>query len=388
MQRSRPRFTRPGFGYDLVLATSRRNPILAVAAIACLSLTGVVLWLLQEQAAPPAGLSRPAKSIAVLPFENLNNDRENAFFAAGMQDDILTGLSKIADLKVINTRSVQTFRSDTPRNLRQIGRELGVRHVLEGSVRRWGDRVRISARLLNTDTGAQLWADQYDRTLADVFVIQGEIAQQIANQLQAQLSPREQATIQAPPTRDMVAYDLYLQAKEIADRPGPSTAVQTERKVALLDEVIRRDPSFVPALCLLASVHVRSYWSNYDHTPARLARAEAALQAAARLEPDSGLVHLTRGVLHYWGYRDYKPALAELELARQALPNNADVPYVVGLIERRQGRWEESTRHLEQSRTLDPRNLVALFDLTRTNYFALKRYRDAGIDAFFNIFNS
>ena len=175
----------------------------------------------------------------------------------------------------------------------------------------------------------------------------------------------------------MLAYELYLRAREIGQRSGLSTAERTKHQVALLDQTVARDPMFVPALCLLARVHVQSYWSNHDHTPARLDAAWKALEAAARLKPDAGEVYLTRGILHYWGKRDYEPALAELALARRALPNDADVPYFIALIKRRQGDWEGSTRHLEQARTLDPRNAVILFDLARTNYFALKRYREA-----------
>ncbi|MFN2507674.1 MAG: protein kinase [Chthoniobacterales bacterium] len=356
---------------------SRRNPVLAGVATVCLILAGTVAWLWRGQSPSAPAVPLPEKSIAVLPFENLNDDRENVFFSEGIQDDILTALGKVAELKVISRSSVREYKPGAPRNLREIARALGVQHVLEGSVRRADGRVRISAHLTNASTGAQLWAEQYDRELSDVFGIQSEIAQEIAGRLRAKLSPLEQATIQAKPTRDMVAYELYLRAKEIGQRPGLSTAERTERQVALLNQAVARDPAYVPALCLLARVHVQSYWSNHDHTAARLDLARTTLEAAARLQPDAGEVHLTRGILHYWGNRDYEPALAELALARAALPNDADVPYFMGLITRRQGDWEASTRYLEQAKTMDPRNLVILFDLARTNYFAVKRYKDA-----------
>jgi serine/threonine protein kinase/Tfp pilus assembly protein PilF len=356
---------------------SRRNPSLAAAAIVCLSLAAAVILLLRSPAPSTPAAAVPDKSIAVLPFEDLNQDPENVFFTNGMQEDILADLAKVADLKVISRSSVRAYRAGEPRDLAAIAQELGVRHVLEGSVRLADGRVRISAHLTDATTGAQLWAEQYDRDLPDVFAIQSEIAQRIADQLQARLSPNEQATILAKPTADMLAYELYLRAKEISQRPGLSTAQRTESQVELLDQAVARDPGFVSALCLLSRVHVFSYWSNHDHTPARLEAARTALNAAARLQPESGEVHLTRGIFHYWGYRDYIPALAELEQAGAVLPNEALVPYFTGLITRRQGDWNRSTRALEQARMMDPRNEIVLFDLARTNYFAQKRYREA-----------
>ena len=354
----------------------RRNPLLAAASIACLLLVATVLALLDRDRGGPA-IAPPERSIAVLPFADLNNDQENAFFAAGMHEEILTDLGKLPQLKVLSPSSARTFPPGMPRDLRQIGRALHVRYVLEGGVRRSTNRVRISTRLLDTRDGTQLWAEQYEGDLPDVFAIQGDIAKKIAAQLQAHLSPHEEASLEPKPSKDIHAYELYLRAKEIADRAGLSTAERTTRQVALLNEAISRDPAFVPALWLLGRTHVFAYWSNHDHTPARLEAAHGAIEAAAQLQPDAGEVHLARGVLHYWGHREYQPALAELELARAALPNNAEVPYFIGLIERRQGKWEESTRHLGQACAMDPRNQVMIFDLARTNYFALKRYREA-----------
>ncbi|MDQ6623489.1 MAG: protein kinase [Verrucomicrobiota bacterium] len=357
---------------------SRRNPVLAGAGSACLLLAVAVVWLLHAPPPPaPLEISSTDKTLAVLPFTSLNRDKDDEFFAVGIQEDILTNLSKVADLKVINQGSVRRYRADEPRDLREIGRALGVRHVLEGSVRQSENRVRISAHLVDTETGSQLWAEQYDRGLQDVFAIQSEIAKKIVDQLSARLSPNEQATIQAKPTDDIVAYELYLRAKDIAQRAGLSTAERTEKQIKLLDEAVARDPAFVPALCLLARVHVLSYWSNHEHTAAGLEAAHRALDRAAALKPDAGEVHLTRGIVHYWGHRDYAPALAELNLASKALPNDADVPLFVGLIQRRQGKWELSTKHLEVAQRKDPRNDTVLFELARTNYFALKRYDDA-----------
>ena len=354
-----------------------RNRYLAGAATGCVVLAAALAWLLVATLPTLPVPPPPEKTIAVLPFENLNRDEANLFFTEGMQDDILTDLSRVADLKVISRGSVSEYAADQPRNLRAIGRELGVRHVLEGSVRRAGNRVRISAHLIDTHTGAQLWAENYDRDLQDVFSIQSAIAEQIVDQLQAHLSPIEHATIRKKPTSNIAAYEVYLRAREIAHRAGLSTKERSEQQVRLLDEAVQREPNFVPALCLLARVHVLSYWSNQDHTPERLEAAWRALEQAARLQPEAGEVHLTRGIVLYWGQRDYEPAQAELALAQRILPNEADVPYFMALIARRQGDWESSTRYLQEARSIDPHNAIILWDLARTNYFATKHYRES-----------
>ena len=372
----RPILARPVSAPAQAWRWARRNPVLAAAATACVILTVALVSVLSRDWPGQPGRA-PEKSIAVLPFENSGGSEADAVFTSGIQDDILASLGKVGELKVISRSSVREFEPSTPRDLREIARSLGVRHILEGSLRRAENRVRISAHLTDAQTGQQLWAETYDRELADIFAIQGEIAQQIATRLQAELSPREEAQIRARPTADMLAYELYLRARDLAEKPGLSTEERTAQQVRLLDQAIARDPAFVPALCLLARVHVFAYWSNYDHTPARLAAARKALRAAARLKPGAGEVQLTRGIIHYWGKRDFAPALAELSKAAKALPNDADIPMFIGLIKRRQGDWEGSTLALEQARTMDPRNEIILFELTRTNYFALKRYDDA-----------
>lgn len=356
---------------------TRRNPALAAAAAACVLLALALLGVISGELFRPerTASAAPDKSIAVLPFESVEDEERDAILAAGIQDELLTSLGKIADLKVISRSSVREFKPGVPRNLPQIATALGVRHILEGSVRHSDGRVRISAYLTDTLTGEQLWAETYDRNLPDIFLVRAEIAGQISNQLQAQLSEREQARLKTPPTSDMLAYELYLQARDIAEKAGLSTAERTAHQVQLLDRAIQRDPSFVPALCMLARVHILAYWTNYDHTPARYEAARQTLEAAARLQPDAGEVRLTRGIISYWGKREYGPALAELQLAAKSLPNNADIPMFVGLIKRRGGDWAGSTAALEQARTMDPRNDIILFELTRTNYFATKRYR-------------
>lgn len=346
-------------------------------AVGGLALGGYWLW--HSGPAQPSGQAEassvnataaiPAKSIAVLPFQNMSDDKRNAYFADGVQEEILTTLAKIADLRVISRTSVMQFRDAEKRDLRGIAQQLGVAYLLEGSVQRAANRVRVNAKLIDARTDSYLWTDRYDGELADVFGIQTEIAQKIAGQLRAALSPNERAAIQSQPTRDTAAYDLYLRARELV-RGGKDDLPE---RVRLLDEAVARDPAFVQALCLLVQVHLQAFWQNEGQTPARLERAKKALDAAARLRPDAGEVHRARALFHYWGNHDYAPALAELALAGRTLPNDADVLYFTGLIERRQGRWEESTRTLERALALDPGNSSMASDLV-INYRALRRY--------------
>ena len=302
--------------------------------------------------------SIPGKSIAVLPFRNLSDEQENAYFADGVQNEVLTDLATIADLKVISRTSVMQYKSDVARNLREIGQQLGVAHVVEGSVQRSGNRVRVNAQLLDARTDGQLWAQTYDRDLADVFAIQSEIAKSIADQLQAKLSPSEKSAIERPPTSDITAFELYAQAKNIlAIRNARTNLLEA---VDLLNQAVARDPSFFKAYCQLAHTHDRLYFLGYDHTPARLALAEAAIQAAFRLRPNAGEAHLARAQNLYRGYLEYDAALAELEVAGQTLPNDAGVFELKGYIERRQGKQEEAVRSLERAIDLDPRNTFTL----------------------------
>jgi serine/threonine-protein kinase len=316
----------------------------------------------------------PEKSIAVLPFENLSDEKENAYFADGVQDEILAHLAKIADLKIISRVSVMQYKSGLARNLREIGQQLGVANAVEGSVQRSGNRVRVNAQLIDTRTDRQLWGQTYDRNLADVFAIQSEIAKAIAEQLQAELSPREENAIEHPPTADITAFDLYTQAKNLLLTSFSSAARAKLLQAAdLLNQAIARDPSFFQAYCQLAHTHDLLYFLGLDHTPARLASAEAAIQAAFRLRPDAGETDLARAKNLYWGYRDYGSALAELEVARQTLPNDPRIFELMGYIQRRQGRWEESTRNIERAIDLDPRNFFTLQQIA-ISYGVLRRY--------------
>jgi len=323
-------------------------------------------------------LAVPEKSIAVLPFENLSRDPDNAFFADGVQDEILTDLAKIADLKVISRTSVMQYKSEIARNLREIGQQLGVAHVLEGSVQRSGNRVRVNAQLVNARTDRHLWAQTYDRDLSDVFAIQSEIAKTIADQLQAKLSPSEKNAIERTPTIDVPAFDLYARGKNLLLTAVNLTGKRTDflHAVDLLNQAVAHDPSFFQAYCQLAYAHDALYFFAFDHTAGRLALAEAAIQAAFRLRPDAGETHLARAQNLYWGYLDYDGALAELEAARQTLPNDARVFALTGYIQRRQGRWEESMRSLERAIELDPRNVQTLTEIAGM-YEAFRRYAEA-----------
>ena len=319
----------------------------------------------------------PEKSIAVLPFDNLSDEKENAFFADGVQDEILTGLSRVADLKVISRTSTMQYKTTAERNVRKIANALGVAHVLEGTVQRAGGRVRVSAQLIDARTDRQLWAERYDRDVADVFAIESELAGKIVAQLQAKISPSEKAAIEKPSTTDLAAYDLYLRAQELfADTSDPIHAREKLPQAAkLLDEAVGRDPHFIQAWGLLSRVHGAAYFRGHDHTPARLGLANAAVQTALRLQPDAGEAHLALAIYYYNGFRDYGRARSELVIARRALPNNADLFRYTGMIDRREGHWDEATRNLERALELDPRNFFTLQQLALA-YGWQHRYAD------------
>jgi len=359
-----------------------RKPIFIMAAclaVAALAVAAFFFWQRHEPKTSAAALSIPGKSIAVLPFENLSDEKQNAFFTDGVQDEILTDLAKIADLKVISRTSVMQYKSGAPRNLREIGQQLGVAHLLEGSVQRAANRVRVNAQLIDARNDAHLWAQTYDRDLADVFAIQSEIAKAIADQLQAKLSPNEKKAIEQPPTTDLAAFDLYSRAKSLLLTAAFSATSEPDlrKAIELLDEAVKRDPSFFDAYCQVAYAHETLYAvQGFDHTPARLALAEAALQAATRLRPDAGETHLARANYLYYGRRDYAGALAELESARRTLPNDPRLFELTGFILRRRGQQEEGLRNLQRAAELDPRNFFTLQQIA-ISYQGLGRYADA-----------
>jgi serine/threonine protein kinase/Tfp pilus assembly protein PilF len=359
---------------------SARRTRVALAAAALVILGMSTLFLGHQSRVKNAALNAAAdKSIAVLPFENRSEEKANAFFTDGVQDEILTHLTRVADLKVISRTSVMQYKSGAPRNLREIAQQLGVANVVEGSVQRSGNRVRVNAQLLDARTDAHLWAQTYDRDLADVFAIQSEIAKAIADQLQAKLSPSEKKAIEQPPTTDLAAFDLYSRAKSLVLTAGFSATADPDRRKAieLLDEAVKRDPSFFDAYCQLAYAHEQLYaTSGSDHTPTRLALAEAAVQAATRLRPDAAETHLARAHYLYFGLRDYAGALAELEIARRALPNDPRLFELTGYILRRRGQREEGLQNLQRAVELDPRNFYILQQIA-ISYENLRRYAEA-----------
>ena len=354
----------------------QRNPTaagIAVLSMALIAAVGVIVWKSDLFRRPAAA------GIAVLPFENLSNDREDASFADGVQDDLLTKLAKIADLKVISRTSVMGYRDK--HNTRQIGGELGVSHVLEGSVRKTGAWLHINAQLIDAHTDSHIWAEEYDRDLKDLFAVQSEIAQKVAGQLRVKVSAAEKLAIERPPTADITAFDLYSRAKNLILAWSFSTSEKDKRNLSqaadLLDQAVAHDPMFFQAYCQLVWVHDELYHLRFDRTPARLTLAEAAIESALHLRPDAGEAHLARAGHLYRGYLNYDAALAELEIARQTLPNDARLFELKGYVERRRagGNQKEALRNLERAVDLDPRN-VLLLQQTALSYEALRRYRD------------
>jgi TolB-like protein/predicted Ser/Thr protein kinase/Tfp pilus assembly protein PilF len=352
----------------------RRNPTSALLAASLVALAAAAGWIVWKSEL----IRRPMTTgIAVLPFENLSHEKENAFFADGVQDEILADLARIADLKVISRTSVIGYRDTAGRNVRKIGQELGVSHLLEGSVQRSGNRVRVNAQLIDARNDAHLWAQTYDRDLADVFAIQSEIAKAIADQLQAKLSAEEKIAIERPPTVDVAAFDLYTRASQFF-LTTPFSATRKEgylQAIDRLNQAVVRDPSFFQAYCLLARAHDDLYFFGSDHTTERLAQAEAAVEAAFRLRPEAGEAHLARAEHLYHGYYDYDGALAEIGIASRTLPNASRIFEWTGYIKRRQGKQEEALRSLERALEFDPRNFYLLQQIALTDHI-LRRFSE------------
>jgi TolB-like protein/DNA-binding winged helix-turn-helix (wHTH) protein/Tfp pilus assembly protein PilF len=341
---------------------SFRPILLATAAVLALSIAALFFWRGRTQnprEAPAKILSAkivlPEKSIAVLPFANLSDDKENAFFTEGVQDDILTALAKFADLKVISRTSVASYVAGPHRNLREIGQELGVANVLEGSVRRAGGKVRVTAQLIEMRTNTHLWAETYDRELSDVFAIQSEIAQRIATALEAKLAPEEKARLDARPTTNSEAYVLYLTAR------GTEDYLEAEK---IYMQAIALDPGFALAY---AQASILNSWSVDDR--ARKAKARAQAEEALRLSPALGEAHMALGLCLYWGEKKYDAALKEFEVAAATSPNNAEIHGYIGGLYRRQGRWRESIASFERARSLDPRNHGIAFQAANNYVF-------------------
>jgi len=318
------------------------------------------------------------KSIAVLPFATLSDDRNDAYFADGVQDQILTNLAKVSDLKVISHTSVRQYKTGAERNMREIGRQLGVAYIMEGSVQRARDRLRINAQLIDARTDSHIWAETYDRTAADLFAIQSELAQSIATQLKAKLSPEQKAQIEEKPTQDLDAFELYLQAKTIVDSYINATDVRAALLQALksLDEAIKRDPNFVSAYCYSARANDLLFFFDLDPTPDRVSLAEAAVNAALRLRPDSAEAHFARADYLFRCLRDYDRALEELAIARPGLPNSTPFFILSGYINRRRNHFPEAERDFSTAFALDPRNPNA-YNLLADTYVLERHFPEA-----------
>jgi TolB-like protein/Tfp pilus assembly protein PilF len=313
------------------------------------------------------------KSIAVLPFENLSDDKANAFFADGIQDDILTNLAKIGDLKVISRTSVMGYR-DKPASVRDIGKALGVSAILEGSVRTdpKTNRVRVNVQLINAENDQHLWAEDYDRDLTDVFAIQTDLAQKIANELQAKLSPSEKAQLMRKPTENGEAYLAYLQAINLF---VPEDIAKLKQSEQLYERAIALDPNF--ALAIAGLSHLESWiFHTFDAAPARRTKARTLAEQALKLQPELPEGHLALGYCYYYGDLDYDRALSEFKIAQSGLPNDAEVLLSLGAIQRRQGKWAESTANFERAASLNPKDAWVLQNLG-INYQALRNYEAA-----------
>jgi TolB-like protein/tetratricopeptide (TPR) repeat protein len=359
--RATPAPTMPG--------SHRRRNLIMLIAIGVIISAGAGFFLL-----PRVSARKIDKSIAVMPFQNLSEEKENAHFADGMQDDILTNLSKIGDLKVISRMSVMSYRGDGTRNARDIGKALGVGALLEGSVRRAGNRVRVSVQLIDATNDEHIWAEEYDRDLTDVFAIQTDLAQKIVSSLQAKLSPDEKERLDRRPTENSDAYLLFIQAHDYANRPDRlhDTSLKAEE---LFEQAIKLDPKFAAAFAGLSMVQSWMYHES-DPTPARREKARLNAVESLRLQPNLPEGHLALGFSYYYGDRDYERGLAEFEIAKRDLPNEAQAYLAIGAIQRRQGKWAESTANLEKGVALDPKNVSILFNLA-ANYRALRNFEAA-----------
>ena len=350
----------------------RRNPLVAqMAALLLAMATAVGVMISKAQTVTPS----TASGIAVLPFESLSPDKESAFFAYGVYDGVWSKLAKLANLKVINHNSVAKYRG--AHDTQEIGRALNVAYVLTGNVQRQGASIRLNAELIDVRKNARVWAEQYDRNSSDLFTLQGEIAQKIADKLGVGVSPAEKTALQDVPTSDLISYDAYLRAKDLLYDIALSPRQKEDlfQAVELLDQAVARDPSFFDAYCQLAGAHDRIYFGGFDHSDARLKSAESVIQSIQRLQPERGETHLALAQHYYYAYRDYERARQELVLAHLTLPNESRIPLLAGYIDRRQGRWEKALEEMTQALELNPRDFSVLEQITLT-YEALGQYKE------------
>ena len=367
------------------LVQERRRAFSAVVMLAVTLALGFGLWDLSRRLAPqittPASLesnyvaSFPEKSIAVLPFADLGEGKQDLLLADSVQDDVLTALSKVADLRVISRTSASSFTPDKPRDLREIAESLGAGHILEGTVSSDGEKARITVQLTDARRGAKLWTVSYERDLGDVLGMRGDILRRIASQLNATVSPQEKAAIDEHSTSDLAAYALYVRGKALlASVSSAQINGKLLQAAQALDQAVARDPNFYLAWCQLAAAHNYIYFFGFDHTPARLALAEAALNTIIRLRPEAGETHLARANFLYRCYLDYDKARAELAHTQRALPNNSEAFELAGYVDRRQGLWTESARSLQRALQLDPRNVFLLQQIA-ASYEELRQFR-------------
>jgi TolB-like protein/Flp pilus assembly protein TadD len=352
---------------------SRRNPKLLATGAACLLFGAATMWFFRGELTrvlPPA----PEKSIAVLPFENLSRDPDNAYFADGIQEEILTRLAGIADLKVISRTSTQLYQSK-PRNLREIAKQLGVANILEGSVQKAADQVRVNVQLISAQTDSHLWAETYDRKLTDIFGVESEIAKRIAESLQANLTGREEQALAAKPTNNQAAYEAYLRGRAFADASS-WIASNVEASIQSYQHAVALDPSFALAWARLSYEQLWSYWQGFDASPARLAAAKAATDRAVSLDPDLPEVHLALGYYRYMAKRDLFGALAEFRAARESAPNDTDVIQAVSFVQRRLGHFDEAIVEMHRAIELNPRHVYVYQNLAET-YSCVRRFREA-----------
>ncbi|HET6888656.1 MAG TPA: tetratricopeptide repeat protein [Candidatus Udaeobacter sp.] len=349
-----------------------RKYVLIAAATLLIAVGSFGLWLYFKQ--PAATSLVPEKTIAVLPFQNFSPDKDNAFFADGVQDDILTSLAKIKDLRVTSRSSVMKFRDAAEQNLRQIGKALGVANVLEGSVRREGDRVVVNVQLIDANSARQIWANRYDRTLADSLGLQGELASEIADALRATLSTDEQARVTAKPTQNPDAYVFYLRANQLSR--NPDTLLEDYKTAEQLYlQAIALDPDFALAHARLASVFAEIF-HYYEPTEDWKNKARTEAQIALRLQPNLAEAHFALGQCIYWMDQDYDRALEQFDIAARLSPSDGDIARLIAAIKRRQGKWQESLEEYEQVAKLDPQNPNTVRELIFTNT-AMRRWPEA-----------
>jgi TolB-like protein len=376
----------PGTQTDSVPRPESKFPLIAGAALVLLIVAATIWFLSRQKGGPPStasttsstsiGAPIPEKSIAVLPFDNLSDDKGAAYFADGIQDEILTKLASIADLKVISRTSTAKYKSN-PEDLKTVAQQLGVANVLEGSVQKAGDKVRVNVQLIDAHADSHLWAKTYDRDLADVFAIQSEVAQEIADSLKAKLSPTEANAVASAPTKDTQAYDLFLKG-EFEHRVANSNfrSESFDQATRWYKEAIARDPNFALAIAQLAICQLRRHWLTDPLTETEVMDAGKMAEQAASLAPDLAEAHIAIGLFHYYGHRDYEPALTEFQRTLYLQPNNALALSFVAFVHRRQGKWSSALEELKKSIELNPRDAYTFGGIAETDIF-LRRWQEA-----------